>query len=218
MSRANPRFRRQNLKLPTPVNNVYRVKFLGSIENQLTINTFYYRDANALGTANLTHYTNLYNAITSAGALRSAYVGCISSDWTMTEIIIDCPTSPSLSEFYSPDSTAGGGPGLHLPTENAMVFDRYTGNKGQCGRGRVSLPAIPGSWVTQSKVTTITPQTLLRTAMTTALTSGADTFTPGLYSRNGSHAFPGAGYADLTSVFFNPLIGTVRRRKIGRGK
>lgn len=218
MSRANPRFRRFNAKLPSPTQNVYRSKVYGQIENQMTISTFWWTDSAALGTASLTHMQNLYNAMVLPAGFLAKYLACLSADFALTEVIIDVPTSPSLAAFTQANTAAGTGPAGHEPSEVAAVIDRYTAFKGQCGRGRVSLPAVPTTWVTASRLTTTTANAAFATQMLAAITSGGDTFTPGLYSHNGSRQQPGAGFAVLSQTVFDTLLGTIRRRKIGRGK
>lgn len=219
MSRANPRFRRSNQRLSTPVNNVYRVKMVGSIEGQLTINVLYYTDQNGVATANPTHQSNLFAALSLANGVNAKYAACMSSDWTFTQVVIDCPTSPSLAPYLVVGGTAGTGPSGHEPTEVAFPLIKYTAVKGQCGRGRISFPAVPTTWVTASKVSNTTAHTAFGNIAIAVIAGGGDTFTPVLYSRNGSRAFPGAGVAPLIGVYsLNSLLGTVRRRKIGRGK
>jgi hypothetical protein len=144
----------------------------------------------------------------------------MSSDWVLNFCVIDCPTSPSLAALTQTVISFGTGTAGHEPTEVAFNINRYTGFKGQCGRGRVLMPAVPTSVVTASKVTTLTAYTAFANQMLAPIAQGGDTFTPGLYSRDGSHAFPGAGYADLTATLTqaSSLLGTARRRKIGRGK
>lgn len=218
MSRANPRFRRNNPKLPLPVGNVYRVKLLGQLENQLTINTFYYMDDQALATATETSIANLGVAISAAGALIPKYAACMSVDWTLTGYIIDVPTSPSLAAVVTNQLTVGSGPAGHEPTEVAAVITRQSAVKGQCGRGHVSLPAIPTSWVTASRLTTTTAHTAMATEMKSVYSFGGVQYAPAIFSRNGSHFQNGLGAAFQISTALNTLLGTVRRRKIGRGK
>jgi len=218
MSRANPRFRRQNQKLPVPTSNVYRVRLLGSFENQLTSNSFYFFDGNPFASTTLTNLQNLSTAIGAAGSLIPKYVAAISVDWHLTGYIIDSPTSPSLAALNVQQITVGGGPAGHEPTEVAAPFIRYSSVKGQCGRGRFSLPAVPTSWVTGSNTTTNTAYFALATEVLVNLTAGADTFHPCIFSRNGSRAFPGLGVSALTACTYSTLLGTIRRRKVGRGK
>lgn len=218
MSRANPRFRRQNPKLPTPTSNVYRVRLLGQVEFQLTSNSFYFFDGNPFASTTLTNLQNLSTAIGAAGSLIPKYAAAISADWHLTNYIIDSPTSPTLAALNVSQITLGGGPAGHEPTEVAAPFIRYSTVKGQCGRGRFSLPAVPTGWVSASNTNNNTAYNALAAEVLVNLTGGADTFHPCIFSRNGSRAFPGIGVAALSACTYSTLLGTIRRRKIGRGK
>lgn len=218
MSRANPRYRRNNLALPPLTGNVYRVRIFGSIEGQLTISTFYYQDSNAAGTATVTHANNLHTAFVAAGNVGLTYLACCSVDWSSTYVWIDSPNTPSLAPQPYVFSNTGGGSAGHEPTEVAAVLTRGSASRGQCGRGRVSVPAVPTNVVTASRITGLTAYNALANSMLAVIASGGDTFTPVIFSKNGSrvHSFQGA--SQVTIVTPLGLLGTVRRRKIGRGK
>lgn len=220
MSRANPRFRRSNIKLPTPVNNVYRVRVLGKIENQLTVSSFFYRDARVSQTATTAFLTDLGTGFIAPGGMLAKYAAACSSDWSVSAIIIDCANLTTLSPLFAAQTGNGGGPATHMPTEVSMPLIRRTAVKGQCGRGRISTPAVPLSWVTASVLSNTAAHTALATQMLSTITQGGEDYTPCLYSRNGSKFAPGQGVADLISVDLpaGVLVGTTRRRKLNRGR
>jgi len=218
MSAADPRFERRNPPLPKPTTNVYRVKFVGTLEGQIVLNTFYYSDGQPVLSATPSKLESLAQALLAPAALVDVYLTALSGGYQMQYLLIDCPTSPTLQSLQTPNIQGGLAPTPHLPTEVSTVILRQTAVKGQCGRGRIGLPAVPETWVTLSHVTTPAAYTNVAAQMMITEVNGVDNFVPGLYSRKGSHAFPTEGYASLISTRATTLLGTIRRRKIGRGK
>lgn len=217
MSRKNPRFTRPNNALPAPTGNVWRVRALGIVENQYTINTFWFQDELSPGTGTATVAATLLAGIQAASNLQAKLLAACSIDWNLYQWLIDSPNNPNLNTQATVVSIFAGGPSSHEPTTVATVIARYTNFKGQCGRGHVSIPAVPTVWVTASSVTTFTAYNALAIQMVQQVTNGGHTFTPGLYSK-GSKLHQTAGFAPLASVQARTFLGTVRRRKIGRGK
>lgn len=217
MSRANPRFRRDNPVLPIALTNVWRVKFYGVLEGQMTLSSFYYIDSNTKGTNLATAQANLQAALPSIGGPLVTYGAACSSDWQFQSLVIDSPNNPTLSPLVTPYVTTGGGPAGHEPTTVAAVVARQTATKGQCGRGHVLVPAVPTAWVTDSEITTLTAYTALANGMKLTLTTGPDTFTPGIWSK-GTRTVHQFGFDFLISATPRVVLGTCRRRKLGRGK
>jgi hypothetical protein len=213
MSRANPRFRRNNPPLPAPPANIFQVAALGTVEGQMTVNTFYYWDS---GEA-LTALSESALEAAWVGTYQTPYVACMSSDWALTGYRVSCVTTPTRAPLIASVNAAGTGPAGHEPTEIAAVVLRRTLFRGQCGRGRFSLPAVPTSWVTNSRITTFTAYNAFLTATAANLTSGAHTWIPYLVS-HGPRTGRALGAAQLVSQQIMSLLGTIRRRKIGRGK
>jgi hypothetical protein len=221
MSRANPRFHRTNAPLPAvPIaNSVAVFKIVGAIENQLTVNTFYYLGGSAapntlqIGTLGV----NLENL------LLPLYQACISADWTMAYSSVDIVDKNTF--FGSQRTTSAGLHGTrtagHFPTEVAMVIARYSLTKGQHGRGRISLPAIALADVTASTITSatlITAQNALAVAMLAVVSDGTNNWSPCIAQRSTTTPRLVIGASLLQSIRPRLLLGTVRRRKIGRGK
>lgn len=224
MSRANPRFRRNNPPLPAAPANCWQLSVLGYVENQVTVNTFYYRDAGLTLAADLSNEANLRTGFDTN--VIPSFKACISSDWAMTSIVVRCINVPTRAAFvynYNP-VVAGTGAATHMPTTTAAVLSRRTAVRGQCGRGRLYIPAPPvtSQAAVNNSYTTATYQTTLAalaTAMKTAFVQTAMTFTPGLASKGPRTQNPRvSGFADLTNVIVVPVYGTIRRRRIGRGK
>lgn len=215
MSRANPRFRRVNPVLTAAPANTFEVTLFGSIENQLTINTFYYRDQGAA----LTSLSESNLSTGFAASVLGAFAACCSADWSYNQIKVQCLTTPARQPYLGVSSGPGTGPSTHEPTTVCGVIIRRTGIKGQSGRGRIAVPAPSTSLVTSSSLSAglITTYNALCVAMVTPFTAGGVTWTPGVVSRK-NKAGPPLGYADLTSCQTRTLLGTCRRRKVGRGK
>src|ERR1700738_5303354 len=148
MSRAQPRFKRVNPPLPLATANVWQVSVIGSIENQSTINTFYYWDnAAALISTSEQNISNGWQT-----ALLGPYRACISADWGMQAIKVQCLTSQQRVPLLDTSvvGNAGTAPAGHAPTEVAAIMQRKTNFKGQSGRGRIMLPAVSLTHITGS--------------------------------------------------------------------
>jgi hypothetical protein len=218
MSKANPRFRRNNSALYFVNGNIWRVRIIGAIENQLTVSSFYYIDELGPGTATLAVGVALSIAFQGASAVFTKYCAAVSGDWLSSLVLVDSPTNPTLATIQNIDVAVGTGPAGHEPTVVGAVVAKLTAVKGQCGRGHITTPAVPTAWVTGSNLSNQTAHTNLANAMVAPLTGSGHTFTPCLYSPKGSHANPIKGYAPLTNCLVRTTLGTVRRRKLGRGK
>lgn len=220
MSRANPRYKRTNLPLPAPVNNVYEVIMYATIEGQITINTFYFTDGRAIGVFGPAPESEL------AGKFNLVYATAISNvmttDCVVTGVKVQCVTSFLRAPYIVTYAT--GIPGTvappHEPTQVSAVMLRRTGYKGQSGRGRISWPGVPQTFVLMSSLTTAakTTYTTLGTALLAQQTTTNETFTPSLVSRRGKAPTISFGSAPLASLGINATLGTVRRRKLGKGK
>lgn len=220
MSRANPRYKRINPS-GTSVSGLTAVEYLiyGLIEGQLTINVFYYV-ANSTVLTN----TNLVAALTAMSTNTFAkYKACISVDWTCTKEVLNVVSiNTQLGVVSTANAGAAGGRTTpHLPTENAIILIKRSTLKGQHGRGRISLPAVAAADVTGSTITVaaeLTALGLLATAMASTLTDGVNQYTPAVAQRSTASPKLVTFYSAITSVTVNPVIGTIRRRRLGRGK
>jgi hypothetical protein len=218
MSRKNPRFRRAN-PAPPPLGglNLYQLQVFGSIEGQMTLNNFYYMDAGTAPVGN----QELDLLATWIAANQGAFLAAISSDWTLTGYKVQMLNLPNRAPYFAPQAppVAATGPAGHEPTTVAVVCWRYTALKGQSGRGRFYMPAVPTTWVTSSTVTAaggIAAYNAAALIADTAIT-GNRVYVAALANRIR------AGVAAITGQpvqhsGFRPLLGTIRRRRIGRGK
>jgi hypothetical protein len=222
MSRQTPRFRRANPPLPVPLNNVYAVSLVGSIDQQETITTYYYQDQNARGTGQ----APMALALRVAAIIAPAQAAVSASTWSANEVIVrmltDATTPTTI--FSLPAPIPGTVAGQADGTIAAATITRQTAFRGQTGRGHVNLPAVPATAVTADG-TSLTAASMLslgiyaNTVFFTALVGGGNTFNPVLASRGTRTQMPKVvGSAPLVTFNIRQLLGTVRRRKIGRGK
>jgi hypothetical protein len=221
MSRANPRFRRANTPLPAVAQNLYQANIQFSLLSQVCVCTTYWNDGQAAG-------TGVSPTALAAGvnALASTWQPVMGNNCFVTGVIVRClnnPTYVSVSRFLAaplPGTVASASDGtIYSPT-----IIRQTAWRGQAGRGRVSIPGLPASFVTATGEALTAAAVTAYTAwgnqwlMGTIVNSGL-TFTAYLYSRGlrtQTPKIPGA--AQINSFSIRPLVGTVRRRKLGRGK
>jgi len=221
MSRASPRFHRINPSLPAvgSTQGVALYRIWGAIEAQLTINTFMY-----LAPVNNPTQAQLTTLLTSISSIVfSVYKACLSTDWTLTKETLDVVHRVDINGVVSTANvpSAGGRPAGHMPTEVAVVLNRRTAFKGQHGRGRVSLPAISTADVGASSILGAALPTALnnlRSSMLVGASDGANSWVPCIGQRTNVSPKFVVGAAILTAVTFDTLLGTIRRRKIGRGK
>ena len=211
-----PGTQRTNIKLPPPQGNVYRVRYFGTAELQRTITTFYYTDTRPRGSATHLFMDELSGALDEIGGLTEKLEACCATDWSSDFKIIDCPDQTTLSpkEYFIGGDGTGVAP--HLPMQMAVTIDRKTAFRGQCGRGRISVPAVPYSWTTDSELTTLTAHLALASAMLVNVVAGAQSYEPVLLSY-GSKIDPGLGVAGLTECKVKTTLGTCRTRKLGVG-
>lgn len=222
MSRANPRFRRTNPSL-NPVgltNGVVQYVIEGRLENQMTLSTFMFVAANPNPTQ--AQLSTLSTAISSG--VFPKYAALISADWTCFRELLKCvhrndiATNISTGRAQSPGTRPAG----HEPTEVAGLFLRQTPTKGQHGRGRVSIPGVYTGDVTNSNWTGVTIS-LNQTAFNNSLvgvnfSDGTNNWLYCVGQRGSATPRLITNYAVISSQTASLLLGTVRRRKVGRGK
>jgi hypothetical protein len=220
MSRAVPRFKRVNANLPAvgTAQGVIVYKLIGAIENQQTVSTFTYFAPNF--TPSSGQLTTLRANISTN--IRALFLACVSSNWTITEEIVDVVHRNDLNGVFSlANGGAAGGRGAPaLATTMALVMNRSTAIKGQHGRGRLSLPAICAADTLASRVNAaglLTAVAALEVGMLLTASDGVNTWTPCIGQRANTSPRLIIGAAALTNVTGDLLLGTIRRRKIGRG-
>jgi hypothetical protein len=151
------------------------------------------------------------------------YRACMSSDWKVVGVTAVCLTQPTLQTVSSTVSggLAGTGPANHEPNQCAVVISRYTNVKGQHGRGRIYLPAIPTSWVTGSTITLaggITAYNAFAVDLGTGITISAIAYAASVVQRAPTSPRGLVGVGSISSTSARLIVATVRRRRLGRGK
>jgi hypothetical protein len=156
----------------------------------------------------------------------TTFLDCISAEaalTTATAADLLPGTSPSFVHTYP-----GGSPGLALgssyPTTVAALLRKQTSVKGQHGRGRMFMPAVPLSFTNPAvEANTLTPAAVLiynaflATLIGGTVAAGGQVWTYSLVTRAiAPLTIPGFGQ-EVQSVSTVPLLATVRRRREGRG-
>lgn len=229
MSRALRRFHRINPSLPSLTGGIaMRIQPMGHIDNQIWLMTFDYISFTT-GTPNSNAESNLANAwITNCG---TAMRGCMAADVAFDTIKVTCLNLNTRQPFFA-GSLAGMGngtvAGTHIPSEMAMVLSKYTAFKGQHGRGRAYIPGCPSTFVTpgtDANRINATGQTAVNAfgvALLNTVSDGTNTYTIGVTQRTTSGAPTQFGAvlksAATGGLVIQTLLGTARRRRIGRGK
>jgi hypothetical protein len=211
MSKAKPRFTRNNPSLPPAVPNLFELLVFGTCEGANTVNTFYYADGGAALVPTSEHDL----AAAWVLAMQPVYCAACSSDWDMTAVKVQCLTTPSRAPFINAVAFPGTGPGGHEPMTTGVTIQRVTGVKGQSGRGRVTIPAVPTAWVTGSVLTTPGAHQTLATDIGTGFIGAGITYVPQLASR-GNRKGPALGASPILHTHTDLVLGSARRRKINR--
>jgi hypothetical protein len=221
MSRTNPRYHRISPPA-TPLTNadgVVRYTIKGTCQNQLTINSFdFHGPVNNPTTTQLS--TLLQNISTAVFPL---YKACLASDWTCSLELLQVMHRNDINSVGAVVNAGAVGSiaGATFDTELACVIDKQTALKGQHGRGRCSLPAVPTSQITGSMVTGVTLQAALSAFCTPwpyTKSDGTNNWTACVSQRGLTPPKLITAYTLVAQFKFVLLLGTIRRRKIGRGK
>jgi hypothetical protein len=193
------------------VPNLFELSVLGTCEGADFVNTFYYAD----GGAALVPLTESNLSGGWIAAFMAHYRACLSADANVTFVKVQCLTSPTRIPFVQPSLLAGTGPAGHEPMTVCATMARKSGIKGQAGRGRISLPAVPTAWVTASQITTAAAYNTLGTDMANTFTAAGVTYSPQIVSRK-NRAGPVLGASLLLNATLDSVVGSARRRKINR--
>jgi hypothetical protein len=111
-----------------------------------------------------------------------------------------------------------------LPSEMCATIRKNSALKGQHGRGRVSIPLIPGTFVSpgtnpdQIVAGSLTTYGTLASALSGTLSASGLTFTPVITTRPVLPAVIPGNAQPIISHTTDATMGTARRRKPGRGR
>jgi len=224
MSKASPRYKRTNPALPViGTNHVYQVSVQGTVDGMVWIVNLAYMGPNTVSTNTESNIATTFNT-TCSTAIR----GVMDSTALFTTIKVSSLDQPSRIPYVAAVNGGAGYAGsvgaTHIPIEMAAIISKYTNIKGQHGRGRNYWPAVPASFVTPGtdpnrlNATGIAAyQTLITAIDNAAITDGATVMDLCIYTRPLKGQPVTNAQATITYIM-RPLLGTVRRRRPGRGK
>lgn len=170
--------------------------------------------------------TNLIDFITAwQAANETLYAACLSPDSTIERYScaeVGQGTCPTAVVILAP-AVAGTAGAHNLPLEMAAVQDLRSSLKGQHGRGRISMPAVPDTFTTPATSPNVLNATghaaysdLLASLLLGVTTSmGAWPWT--IHTRPTPPATLVTRAVNVVSATTNDLLGTMRRRRPGRG-
>jgi len=170
--------------------------------------------------------TDLQDFIAAWEAANEAqYLACLPPDaelvrYTCAEVGLGtCPTAVVLISPAEP-GTAGA---THLPLEMAAVQTLRSNLKGQHGRGRLSMPAVPNTFTTPAtdpnilNATGHTAYAALLAALLANIATALGTWVWTIHTRPSPPSVLVNSAANVVSATTNDVLGTVRRRRPGRG-
>jgi len=217
MSRAAPRYRRNNNNLPAPLANIFKVTVNMTCDIQVIQNQFFYQDDGSKVNYSDLSVIQLAWLATIAPDIQAA----VSSDVLLTSIKVENLSIPAMVPYFKFYTGAWGtAPAGHEPSYVSVCVHRTTAYRTACGRGRVYLPGVPTAWRAGNNVAAGAADTAYKAAAIAcwaAFTAGGVILTAGLYSK-GSRTHKVAGYAPLVNAAYDSDLATCRHRKIGRGK
>jgi hypothetical protein len=134
-----------------------------------------------------------------------------------------CISSSSPANTEAPIALPGSVMGDGLPLEMAAIITKYSLLKGQHGRGRIYMPSVPITFTTPAT----SPNKINATGRTAygdlgdltmaVLTSGGLNYKPVIVTRPIAPINIATRGVVISQTFTQPILGTVRRRRLGRG-
>jgi hypothetical protein len=233
MSRANPRFRRNNpIPNPLPANAPvirYTVKMTGPTGVYEVQRTWvdYTNTAITSGDESI-----LYNGLWAGGLNLTSFLAATQAgDVKIDHIVADYPTLLTVPVTTHTVAVTGTVAGFTVDPPVGATLIWETNFKGQCGRGRMTLP-VPENFVTSGAGVTDKINNAGLVAIGNfanpsigVLTIGGHVWTPSVIGRTANpagtlpHFLPkGIWHAvPIITYLTNDVLGTARRRKAGRG-
>ncbi len=204
--------------LPLLENNLYRVIVRGIHSGQQTANVFYWRDDKATAIAGPALMQELMDELVDApGGFLDTYCQCIAEPWgPPVTVIIDLPMDERVQPLVKEKGKSGQVVGTALPTQMAVTIARYSTIRGRKGRSRISMPAVPESFITGGKLSDTSSYEALCIFLRNPSVTPSGVFTPVCFSP-GNLTFQTAGAAPIYKTIVRDVLGTCRRRKIGVG-
>lgn len=226
MSKAVPRFKRFNPPLPSiGANNIFLCTMQGIADSEIWIVNLAVMGANTL--VPLSEY-NI--AVSFDSTMHSAIQGVLDSSVTWNSVKVTCLNVPTRTPYVRFVNAGAGWAGTvgatHLPKEMAVVMSKYTVYKGQHGRGRNYYGPIPVTFVTAGananslNATGLAAYLTLQVAIDNGtIVDAAVAMNPAIYQRTKGFSPPPVSLGALvTQLVTRTVLGTVRRRRPGRGR
>jgi hypothetical protein len=159
-----------------------------------------------------------------SAAVAAAYAACLPALSTIIGIIGEVVSASTVAKFMEVDDTAGTVVAANLPLEIAAVVNKVSSLKGGHGVGHFQMPAVPVTFTTPA--TDPNRVNVAGLAAYTALCLALQITFPGVSAPHvdpvvATRPIPPAKVVSLAQKLNaqqpNPLLGTARRRKEGRG-
>jgi hypothetical protein len=207
------------IPLPPPtIFEVFRVRFIGQFENAMTVNVMYYESDHPTGSATEAEQIEILQLMAAPNSLLSAYVSCCTTDWAFVQATVDTPTTPQNATFvYQPAGLFGINALPRCPCQMGVTIRKVTQYRGRKGRGRITVPAVPMTWVSGTALIEQSNYTTLCERLTRTLNGTVWNYRPCLWSHDKAAPFTQRTIA-ITAHKTNIILGTARRRKPGVGK
>ncbi len=214
---------RNNPALPLVTSAIAQVT-IGTLTNgQVCLNTFHYLSSVFATPPSLADLTALGNAWDSALDIKfKACLSPLTALYSQSVADIHYGVTPTYSVPYAP-GTVGTAGATNLPLEMGVTLSRYTNTKGQHGRGRITMPAIPNTFTTpatdsnQLNATGLAAYLALCNQLLVPLTAGAITWTHVVATRPAAPSTTTDYAAAVVRYDIRSVLGTARTRKEGRG-
>lgn len=212
---------RLNPPLPAATGEIYRLQVRGTLAGQSIQTNFEYM-ATAAGAPSATEEFDLGAAFDAQcfGHLAAVLPGT----FTFSSYKVSSLTNLSrIPRYIPPLGSTGTAAGTYRCTELAAIIQKNTLIKGQHGAGRNYMPGLPSGFVTDAtdgnllNAGAITAYGLFCVDLMTALTVGAKTMKLCIATRPATNV-PYTLAAFCVSAAPETLLGTQRRRRVGRGK
>lgn len=154
------------------------------------------------------------------------YMACLSPKtdlFSITAAELHFGIAPSAITLYAAGAHPGTAGATNLPLEVAATISKQANLKGRHGIGRISMPAIPNTFTTPATASSslnaagLTAYGLLAADMLLNLVTGTDTWIPVISTRPIPPATTIDRAAQIVLTTTRTILGTARRRKLGRG-
>lgn len=158
-------------------------------------------------------------------AHQTLFLACLSPLTELSQVSaaeIHYGITPTLVLPYAP-ATVGTAGATNLPLSMAAVLQKKSALKGQHGRGRVSMPAVPNTFTTPAvdanvlNATGIAAYLALATQLVLPVVAGGNNWTMGISTRPTPPVVLVDRFVACNAMTVNVVLGSLDRRKPGRG-